>query len=188
MSRILHGAIMTRLMKKSSELNNMIRAFKDGIYLKSLITTILVVCFLMLPKCGFHTEGASGFQIINNLLFPLSHANVFHLLCNVYCIWQIRNLKRYVAPAFIISFLCSLLPEYLHNIMGCSGVIFSIVGLKYGEAYRFKDMVKANWWFFAITAFIPNVAVLFHLYCIIISFIIGNTFNFVVLWKKKSWL
>lgn len=176
-------------MKKS---NRQLKAYKEAILdnflLKLIITTILVVRYLLFPKVGFNPEGMAGFDIYNNIVFPLSHANIFHLLCNILCLWYIRRLSFYLPPAIAISFICSFFPENIHNIMGFSGVLFSIIGLIYGENNRGYDMIKNNWIFFFVTAFIPNVAVLFHIYCLIFSFFIGKITTDIALWKKATTL
>lgn len=159
--------------------------FLDGLYTKIITTTILVVSFLLLPKVGFRHFGAEGFDITHNIIFPLSHANIFHLLCNICCMWQMRRIKDYLLPAFFVSLFCSFLPESTPDIMGCSGVLFAIIGFKYGKFNMGYRMIKNNILFFIITAFIPNVAVLFHIYCLITAFFIGYTLETYRLWQKR---
>lgn len=158
--------------------------FSDNFF-KFIITIFLVVSFLLLPRVGFNPEGGEGFDTYRNIMFPLSHANIFHLACNLICLWQIKHISTYILPAIVISFLSSLMPSfYCHDIMGVSGVLFAIIGLKYGRFSTLKAMVRNTAFFFIITAFIPNVAALFHIYCITIAFIVGWLYKNQSLWKK----
>ena len=170
-------------MKKS---NNTLYILKDCLYTKLIITTILVISFLLLPRVGFCPAGGEVYAVPTNVFFPLVHANVFHLLCNIACLWQLYDVKRLLFAGCIVSFLCSFLPESLHDIMGCSGIIFAMIGFRFGEYGRFNTMVKAYALFFVITAFIPNVAVLFHIYCLVMAYIAGNLYQTLSLLKKAT--
>lgn len=158
-------------------------SFKDSLIAKTTITILVVVSFLLLPKVGFLPIGAEGFEPLRNIIFPLSHANIFHLLCNILCLWQMRKINAYIAPAFIIQLICSLLPELLHDIMGMSGFLFAIIGLKCGVKGIGVKMVKAFLPFFVVSLFIPNVAFLYHLYCISVAYAIGSLYDLYRLWK-----
>ena len=167
--------------------SNITKALIANIY-KTTTVFIIVVCFLLLPKVGFLPAGAEGFSVIRNILFPLSHANIFHLALNILCICYLKNAKRYVIPAVIVSFLCSLLPEPNYSmepgIMGASGILFAIVGFKYGIYGKGALMVRNNWLFFLVSAFMPNVAMLYHLYCITIAYALAWVYQTVILWQR----
>lgn len=151
---------------------------------KIIISLILVVFALAFPKVGFLPLGCEGFSLKANILFPLCHANIFHLLCNLLCLFMMRR-PYYLVEGIIISFLCSLLPEWTDTpIMGCSGILFAIIGIKYGRLDRWKELLKNTWLFFIITAFIPNVACLFHIYCILCGYIVGTLQTTFILWQK----
>ncbi len=126
-------------------------------------------------KVGFLPLGAEDFDIVRNLLFPLSHANWLHLLCNLWCIWMIRP-PYYLWSSILISFFCSLLPEpFIHEpIMGVSGVLFAMVGTKFGRVGQIGELVRRTWLFFALTALVPNVACLYHFYCITLGCLYGS--------------
>lgn len=140
---------------------------------KTIITIFFVVSFLCAPKVGFLPLGVEGFCLANNILFPLSHANIFHLLCNLWCMWLLRP-PYYWVSAIVISFVCSLLPEINHEpIMGASGIIFAIIGARYGVRNNAKRLIRNTWLPFIVMAFMPNVACLYHLYCIGVGFCWG---------------
>lgn len=94
----------------------------------------------------------------------MSHANIFHLATNVFCLCTLKN-KIKVVPAVLISFLCSFLPTwYTSPTMGFSGVIFSILGIEWGEIGKFKGMCKMLLPVIALTLLVPNMNALLHLY------------------------
>lgn len=181
-------------------LNNIVTVLKDfslSNKFKISITFILVVLFLSFPSVGFSPLGGENFRLIGNIVFPFCHANIFHLCCNLYCLWLLRK-PYYIIYGFIISFLCSLLPEltvyglFTHTpmlpIMGCSGVLFAVIGIKWGMVAKWKEMWRKCWLFFVITAFIPNVAFLFHLYCITVGYAFGYSLLIYRLWQKAKTL
>lgn len=150
---------------------------------KAIITTLLVVSNLCVFKVGFHPLGAEDFDITHNALFPLSHANWLHLLCNIWCMWVIRS-PYFLWSSILISFFCSLLPEpFLHEpIMGMSGILFAMIGAKHGQVGQAKELFHKTWLFFVITALMPNVACLFHLYCISLGYFWGMNKKDICLW------
>lgn len=170
--------------KQRERFHEQLRPFKDSVFIKTTITILVVVSFLLLPKVGFLSLGAEGFDPMRNFVFPFCHANVFHLLCNVLCLWQMCGLKKYIMPAFIIQHLCSFLPELTPNIMGMSGLLFAIIGLKCGYANIGTKMIKTLAPFFIVTFFLPNVAFLFHLYCLLYSYAAGVAYYDYCLWKN----
>lgn len=191
-------------MKKYKSLCPLLReSAQSSLWLSSSLTLIILVVFFLVPeKIGFYPLGSEDFAIRNSILFPFFHANIFHALCNILCLWTIRG-KHYLVPSFIISFLCSLLPEYSPlscfvpfinassdgaclPIMGFSGILFAIIGIKYGYVAKWKTMLSRTWLFFLITAFIPNVAMLFHLYCIIVGYLYGFIKSTLDLWREAK--
>lgn len=154
---------------------------------KAIITTLLVVSNLCAFKVGFLPLDAEDFDITRNLLFPLSHANWLHLLCNLWCMWVIRP-PYFLLSGLLISFFCSLLPEpFLHEpIMGMSGILFAIIGAKHGEVRQAKELIHKTWIFFLLTALIPNVACLYHLYCIALGYTWGTCKKDICLWLSTK--
>ncbi len=152
-------------------------------YSKFIVTLILVVSNLCAPKVGFAPLGAEDFDITSNLLFPLFHANWLHLLCNLWCVWLIRP-PYCVFSGIVISFLCSLLPEPFISepIMGISGILFAMIGAKFGKVGQAKELIRKTWLFFLVTAFLPNIACLYHLYCIALGYLWGAHKDYIRLW------
>lgn len=170
--------------------------------IKLIITFILVLSYFFLPKYGFTSFGAvvpeaavpeaSAAGFLPHLLYPLSHANIWHLAANVLCLWMLRCPLHLLATC-IIAVLCSFLPSYsLYDTvcayfsctsaafsplssptMGFSGVLFAIVGISWGRVHRFRDMLWRNKWYLVIPAFLPHVNFLIHIYCLLAGYLYG---------------
>lgn len=150
---------------------------------KLIITTIMVVSFAFLPKYGFVPFGREGFDLKCTLLFNFCHANIYHLLANILGLWLIKG-KLHLPMALTISLTASLLPEFIIPIYGCSGTLFAIVGIKYGLYGNLNYMLKKTWWVLLIPLFIPNIAGLFHIYCILLGFMYGWCKGTYCLWLR----
>ena len=137
-------------------------------YLKLFVSLLLVVIYFFFPQVGFPDDGLLG-----HLLYSLCHANVFHLLANVVCLWLIAcDLRLYYS--YPIAVLCSFLPCFVGEVtVGFSGVLFAMVGISWGDVGRFKEMVWRNKWFLLIPLFIPHVNGLLHIYCMFFGWLLG---------------
>ena len=147
-------------------------------YVELVVSFVLVGSYFILPKYGFTFHG----PLINHLLYPLSHANIWHLAANIVCLWMLKCPKHIIAT-FAIAVLCSFLPcpqlpiwcqGVTEPTMGFSGVLFAMVGISWGRVHRFRDMVFKNKWFLIIPAFLPHVNFLIHLYCLIAGYLYGR--------------
>ena len=137
----------------------------------------------MFPKYGFTFHG----DLAGHLLYPLSHANVWHLAANVLCLWMLRCPMR-LPVTYAIAVLCSFLPSFclfdsivngsFYSLQaptyGFSGVLFAMVGISWGRIHRFKDMILRNRWILIIPAFIPHINFLIHIYCLLAGYLYGR--------------
>ena len=141
----------------------------------------LVGSYFLLPKYGFTS---SFYPLSSHLLYPLSHANIWHLMANCLCLYLLRC-PLHIVASYTIAVLCSFLPCPLFIDMlffggsegvtyGFSGVLFAIVGIAWGRAGRFREMLSRNKWFLIIPAFIPHINFLIHLYCLIAGYAYGR--------------
>lgn len=143
--------------------------------LRILLSILLVLSYFLLPKYGFTSfepsEPRDG--LINHILYPLSHANIFHLAANIVFLWMVRC-KLHLAVTFTIAIICSFFPCYTTEpTMGCSGVLFAMVGITWGRAAMFKSMFWRNKWIFLIMILAPHVNFLIHIYCLLAGFLFG---------------
>ena len=129
---------------------------------KLVISSFLVGSYFIFPKYGFTFQG----DFIGHVLYPISHANIWHLLANVLCLWMLRC-PLHIFITYTISILCSFLPSFclIDSILngsfyslqqptyGFSGVLFAMVGISWGRIHRFKDMIMRNKWILIVPAF-----------------------------------
>ena len=147
---------------------------------KITISLILVTSYILLPQYGYYF-GEIG---IGNVLYPLSHANIWHLLANIVCLWMIPC-DLHILTSFLLAVLCSILPCFSSEAtVGFSGVLFAIVGISWGRVGRFKDMVWRNKWFLIIPFFIPHINAFIHLYCMIGGYLAGRYVDL----RKNDWI
>ena len=150
---------------------------------KLIICIMLVLSYFLLPKYGF-----TNFSFdIGNLLYPVSHANIWHLLANVLCLWILRC-PIHIFVTYTIAVLCSFIPSFsIYDCIvqgrfpvlseptyGFSGVLFAMVGISWGKIHRFKDMVTRNKWILIIPAFLPHINFLIHIYCLFMGYLYGS--------------
>lgn len=143
---------------------------KDRVTLiKVFVSIVLVGSYFLLPEYGFTFKG----PLANHFLYPFSHANIWHLACNILCLFMLPC-SLHVLTTFVCAVLCSFLPCFVsESTMGFSGVLFAIVGISWGNVHRFKDMIWRNKWFLIIPAFLPHVNFLIHIYCLLAGYLVG---------------
>lgn len=148
---------------------------------KIIVSMFLLVWYCVMPKSAFINTHHITECWDNHLLFSFSHANIWHLLANIFCLWMIPC-RLHLMTSFLLAVLCSFLPCFISEpTMGFSGVLFSIVGISWGRVGRFKDMLLKNKWFLIIPIFIPHVNAFIHLYCLIAGWFAGR-----YLWHREN--
>lgn len=111
--------------------------------MRIVIIGILYVIF-MLFRCPAWLAGTDVPYIVRALMYPLFHANIFHLAVNCISIWAVwndynprRDVRNFLA-AFVISFL--VYPLGFRPCIGFSNVLFAAVGL------RARPFSCTYWW------------------------------------------
>lgn len=142
---------------------------------KGLISLVLVGSYFLIPEYGFTSFcSLETKDIIQHILYPLSHANIWHLLANILCLWMLRC-RLHIIVTYLIAVLCSFMPCFVSEpTMGYSGVLFAMVGISWGSIHRFKDMVWRNKWILIIPAFLPHINFMIHLYCLMAGYLYGS--------------
>lgn len=162
---------------------------------KFVVCFLLVGSYFFLPKYGFTSfDGSvSVDSVIGNFLYPLSHANIWHLAANILCLWMLRC-PTHIFATYLIAVLCSFLPSFsIYDCIvqggfaalseptyGFSGILFAMVGISWGKIHRLRDMIVRNKWYLIIPAFLPHVNFLIHIYCLLAGYLYG------MLCAKKS--
>ena len=155
---------------------------------KCAVTLVLVACWLFLPSVGYTNGDTENIKV--HLLYVVSHANVWHLAANLLCLWLIRR-KLYLYSSLVIAFLASLIPAFsiygdMGVTLGFSGVLFAIVGIKWGVYCRICRQTHIAQWKNALSQFvirivpfallgiiIPHVNWCLHTYCLLAGFAYG---------------
>lgn len=152
---------------------------------KVVVSVVLVASYFLLPNFGFLWGGT----ISEHFLYPLSHANVWHLAANLLCLWMIPC-ELHLFRAYAMAVVCSFLPCFVPALTyGFSGVLFAIVGMSWGRVRRFKDMIWRNKWFLVVPIFIPHVNALLHVYCMVAGYVVGRYWHDGIMPKwKKDWV
>lgn len=134
--------------------------------LDKLMLTGLCVMFYFW-HVGFSAD--SSWQ--QHVLFSVCHVNIFHLIINLWVLWQIQN-RIPVVEGLLTSFIASYLPTYVTEpTMGLSGFLFASFGIMWGKTDRPLGAMKAALPFILLTMILNNVNGLLHLYTFIIGYV-----------------
>ena len=159
---------------------------------KVIISVALTLSYFFLPKYGY--VAVSGFPVdyTSHLLYPISHANIWHLLLNICCLWMLRcpiRLHVTYPIAVIASFLPCLSFSVQHGFallteptMGFSAILFAMVGMSWGYIGQFRNMLWRNKWFLIILPFIPHVNFLIHIYTMLLGYLAAYCYTHCVSW------
>ena len=143
----------------------------------------LSVLLLSLWMAGFKYGYGSDATMVEHLLWPLSHVNIWHLAGNLWVLWYIPGQLR-ILESYAIAVLCSFLPVWslwgIGYTAGFSGVLCASVGIKWG-VWCASCKGKQPYWtfckrvlpFIAISVVIPHVNWCIHLYCLLAGLAYG---------------
>ena len=143
---------------------------------KIILTQILIAAYLFYPMAAYNISplpsGGDGGGL--HFLSLFSHANIFHLLGNLLCLWLMKCRLR-LPQTLAIAFVCSFLPQWslwgsTNLACGFSAVLFAAAGMAWGEAGRFKDMIKKCVLPLVIVGLFPNVNIFIHLYALLLGY------------------
>lgn len=157
---------------------------------KIAVTTVLTIWWACLPMVGYDANDFRDANVMEHLGYMVSHANIWHLLANLFVLWIMRN-KLYLLPSLMIAFLYSFIPVFgiwpIGMTVGFSGVLFAIAGIKWGVYCRYsfwysREKGRAAAWGFVrkvlpyalAGALIPHVNWCLHLYCLLAGFVYGR--------------
>ncbi len=161
-------------------------------FTKATVTLVLVLWWWRMPETGYPPAGGT---IWEHLLWPLSHANVWHLAGNLYCLWAGLKGRLCLRKCYLLAVLCSFLPVVpgLWELMpdadasggmatcGFSGVLCAMVGVKWGVWFKgchgmtaYGTFCKRVLPFVAVGFLIPHVNWSIHLYCLLAGLMYGR--------------
>ena len=122
-----------------------------------------------------------------HLLYIISHANVWHLVGNIFVLTILRG-DIHIVSALVIAVLMSFLPTFSPIwqteglTMGFSGVLFAIAGIKYGvfcrhtarKGYIYRQFATKALPIALVGILFPNINWCIHTYCILAGFVYGR--------------
>lgn len=161
---------------------------------KTALTAVMVLWYLLMPVTGY-ANSLSLSEIPNHLIYMISHANVWHLAGNLFVLWILKR-RLYLLPSMVIAVVCSFLPSFglwpVGMTVGFSGVLFAIVGIKWGvycrsfscagrlfEKGSYEEFCMKALPFALIGFIIPHVNWCLHLYCLLAGFLFGRFWHLV---------
>ena len=137
-----------------------------GRMVPSMVLSMLCVLFLFLPKFTF---GDSAWW--SCLLYHFSHANIFHLVLNLWALFQFRPRWKTCLVAYMSASVAALLPFVSLSIPTCglSGLLMAAYARKYAESkLPIWKPIAANMAF----VFIPTFNWKIHLVSFLLSYLV----------------
>ncbi len=71
--------------------------------------------------------------VLRALVYPLFHANVFHLLCNSLALWTMfRGHRQHALFELIVGYIisCIVFPLATRPVVGISNLLFAVIGMR----------------------------------------------------------
>ena len=138
--------------------------------------TLLCVLMLLFNHGGGFVPGC---PLYSRLSYSFCHANVWHMLCNLFVLWSIRN-RMDAVSAYVVAVAASWLPMWVDEpTVGMSGMLFALFGIMWGRTGMAWKCVKTGAPVIVLTMLFPNVNGLLHLYCYVAGFIIGLLYKYI---------
>lgn len=114
---------------------------KGGTVERLLLTVVMVAAFFL----AMEPQDTLSLHAWRMFL----HVNVWHLAGNLFVLWMMLRGELYLLPSLVIGFVVSFLPAWsiygdLGVTLGFSGVLFAIVGVKWGRL-SLRENHKTQW-------------------------------------------
>lgn len=145
--------------------------------LLSIIATLLASYNIFLSKdFGLH----SNCSLLERSLYPFIHANILHVIVNIYifnlCFYKCNMSVRQMVLSFVIGFFA---PASLSNVVGLSGVCFALFGILFAHIKKGKRVTYLAQVFITILVglIVPHIAWSVHLFCFAFGLFSGLIFK-----------
>lgn len=148
-------------------------------------TATLVLSLLVFMLAFFDAPSACMLQpgcgITGRLCYHFFHANVFHAICNIWCLlalafyYDIEDWELLLA--FLIAATVPSVAMSSQPIVGASGVCFALMGIVFHKVARKKYYLS---WIVPIVAvgfIIPGMAAALHLYCFAVGIAVALVYS-----------
>ena len=121
---------------------------------------------------GYTAEG----ELYKHLTFHFAHASVWHLACNVLCLYILTRHRitwAEMGSSFAIATLSSLIAPHALPTVGLSGAIYALFGMRLA---RCSNLSRSSLVKFALFLLLPSltgkVNVLLHLLCVGVGYLL----------------
>lgn len=135
------------------------------------LALLAIVCFAF----GFSHPVVWFVPGINHLLFSFSHANIFHLLANVFALALLRKPVGWVA--FLAASVASFLPMSSTPTLGLSALLFAHIGSTWAPSRGFTPMCRKVLPFAVLVGLLPGVNLLIHIYALFLGYLFSLFFS-----------
>lgn len=142
-------------------------------FLFALFLAAEIILFLVVPPIGFTCE--SG--VSPHLVYMFFHANVFHLLGNMLCLYLVTT-NRFISVVehYTVAYLIAVASSWLSCMsvptIGLSGFVFAIIGMLTPFVYCTRNIIIIAL-SLALGFVIPNSNGLIHLWSFTFGFLYG---------------
>ena len=150
-----------------ARISDIVKCMAVGTKTKLLLTTLSIFISLLHKGMGFRADD----NLIPHLTYSFQHANLWHMLANLFVLWSIKQ-RMNVVSGYLVAVAASFLPMFTDKpTVGMSGLLFAMFGIMWGERGDFKGFIKAGLPVILIMMLIPNINGLLHLYCYFLGYI-----------------
>lgn len=148
--------------------------------MRRIDSAIMLIAMLAFAFFGFDCQRwgvIEGCAIINHMTFNFVHANIFHLVCNAYCmmimIWSGVGKWRWLLAVLIASLVSFIVP--CHSLtVGFSGVLFVVVGMTLAHGKLTWNRCLPVIISLAVSILLAkNIAAGIHIMSCIVGFMVG---------------
>lgn len=161
---------------------------------KVAVTLVLVLWWVLGEPVGYREDCGSAavyWTVAEHALAMVSHAGFWHLAGNLFVLWILRG-RLYLLPSLMTALAMSFVPVFgiiwpMDGVtMGFSGVLFAVIGIKWGVYCQSFAPAGAYFVRTAIAEFclkalpfalagavLPHVNWCLHLYCLLAGFVYG---------------
>jgi membrane associated rhomboid family serine protease len=161
----------------------------------ALAVTVAVMAIAVVGVDHNATGVSKGCSLTQRFVYHFVHANIFHALCNVWCLLSIAFLYPIKAWQLVVAFLiASFVPSFVlasTPTVGLSGWLFALMGLMtfaVGRRLFFFSWVMgfiAVTWALSLLPFFGGIGGGLHLYCYLAGMAVGFFNSPVDLWKRR---
>lgn len=147
---------------------------------RNCIIILIAAVVYLFPTVAVNYEVSSPADGVLHAVSVFSHANIFHLLANAYCVFLIKTDLRWFR-AFVIALLVSFIPAPVWSwsemgftfmpTCGLSAMILAAVADLFAQRTSLLRMLKYLVLPVLILTPVPNVNTAVHLYAIFLSYI-----------------